>query len=292
MSAQSVHHLEQEYDTSQRFTATLVSSDRITPYEADEIREIVLDVDRPGFAYDVGQSIGIFAPGDPALGGKEHFRLYSVADLPDRSEQGLPRIKICVRRCSYIDEYSGEEYRGIASNYLCDLRAGDQITISGPYGLAFAAPEDHSSNLILICTSTGIAPFRAFVKHLYSNVPDWTGAVWLFYGATNPLEMVYMNDESDDFVNYYDTETFSAFKALSPRPHWSDPIAWDGAIGDRADELLRYFDDPKTHVFVAGLESMREQLDEVFSKRMGSESRWQRRKAEMMAGDRWVELLY
>lgn len=290
--AQAVHHLDQKYDTSERFTARLVSSDRITPSEADEIREIALDVDRPGFSYEVGQSIGIFAPGDPQLGGKEHFRLYSVADLPERNEQGLPRIKICVRRCRYIDDYSGEEYRGVASNYLCDLRTGDEIVISGPYGLPFEPPEDHSSNLILICTSTGIAPFRAFVKHIYRDIPDWTGAVWLFYGATNPLEMVYMNDEQDDFVNYYDKETFEAFKALSPRPHWSDPISWDSAIGDRADELLDRFEDSKTHVYVAGLENMRDELDKVFSARMGSNAKWRRRRAEMAAGGRWVELLY
>ena len=58
----------------------------------------------------MGQSIGLIAPGDPQLGGKEHFRLYSVADLPERSEGGLPRIRICVRRCNYIDQYSGEEF--------------------------------------------------------------------------------------------------------------------------------------------------------------------------------------
>ena len=292
MTAQAIHHLDQEYDTSQRFAAKLVSSDRITPAEADEVREILLDIDRPGFSYEVGQSIGIFAPGDPALGGKEHFRLYSVADLPERSEKDLPRIRICVRRCNYIDEYSGEEFQGVASNYLCDLRAGDEITVSGPYGLPFEVPQDHSSTLILICTSTGIAPFRAFVKHIYREIPDWTGTVWLFYGATNPLDMVYMNDKSDDFVNYYDMDTFFAFKALSPRPHWADPISWDGAIEERADELIRHFEDSKTHVFVAGLEAMRDQLDEVFNRRMGSAANWKRRKAEMMAGNRWVELLY
>lgn len=292
MRAEAVHHLEQEYDTSQRFAAKLVSSNRITPYGTEEIREIVLDVERPGFSYEAGQSIGVIAPGDPQIGGKEHFRLYSVADLPERTEQGLPRIKICVRRCNYIDEYSGEEYRGIASNYLCDLRADDEIVLCGPYGLPFQVPEDHTANLILICTSTGIAPFRAFVKHIYQNVPDWTGPVWLFYGAASRLEMVYMNDEQDDFVNYYDMDTFVAFKALSPRPHWSDPISWDGAIKDRADEFLCRLDDPKTYVYVAGLESMRDELDKVLGKRMGSIAEWRRRKAEMMAGKRWVELLY
>lgn len=292
MTAHATHHLDKEYDTSQRFTAKLVSTDRITPYKVDEIREIVLDIDRPGFSYRVGQSIGVITPGDQQMAREEHFRLYSVADLPEESEQGLPRVKICVRRCNYIDEYSGEEYRGVASNYLCDLREGDEITISGPYGLPFEVPDDHSATLILICTSTGIAPFRAFVKHLYRDIPDWTGTVWLFYGANDPLEMVYMNDEHDDFVNYYDNDTFAAFKALSPRPHWADPISWDGAIDERADELLDHFDDSKTHVYIAGLEDMRDQLDKTFTRRMGSEEKWQRRKAEMMAGKRWVELLY
>ena len=44
--------------------------------------------------------------------------------------------------------------------------------------------------------------------------------------------------------------------------------------------------------FVAGLEQMREELDKVFSNRMGSETKWQRRKAELVAGERWVELIY
>ncbi len=292
MTQPAVLHLEEQYDTSSRFHATVVSTVRITPLEVDEIREILLDVDRPGFSYEAGQSIGVIAPGDPEFGKLEHFRLYSVADLPESSESGHPRIKICVRRCTYIDDYSGEKYPGVASHYLCDLRAGDTITISGPYGLPFVIPEERDANLILICTSTGIAPFRAFVKHIYRDVPDFVGKVWLFYGGENPLELVYMNDEHDDFVNYYDSETFVAFKALSPRPHWADPISWDGAIADRADELIEMFADSKTYVYVAGLEKMRGELDKVFSARMGSPEKWQRRKAELMAGQRWIELLY
>ncbi len=287
----AVTHLE-DYDTHQKFEATVVSSDRITPEEAPEVREITLDLHRPGFDLQLGQSVGVLAPGDPVFGQKHHFRLYSVADLPERGEGGLPRIKIAVRRCSYVDKYSGEEYPGIASNYLCDRVAGDQITMSGPYGLAFEVPEEMDANLILIGTGTGIAPFRAFVKHLHKNVPDWQGTITLFYGARSGLELLYMNDKRDDFTQYYDRETFRAFKALSPRPAWAAPIDWQGALSGRSAELWGLLSQPNTYVYVAGLEKMRGELDAALSEIAGSEKKWERRKAELVAGHRWVELLY
>ncbi|MGB5191730.1 MAG: FAD-binding oxidoreductase, partial [Polyangiales bacterium] len=215
-STSTVTHLE-DYDTEQPFQATVVSSERITSEESGiEVRELTLDVQKPDFEFQLGQSVGVLAPGNADFGQKHHFRLYSVADLPERGAAGLPRIKIVVRRTSYIDKYSGEEYPGVASNYLCNLTPGDRITMSGPYGLAFEVPEEMDANLILIGTSTGIAPFRAFVKHLYRNVPEWKGTITLFYGARSGLELLYMNDKNDDFAQYYDDETFEAFKALSP----------------------------------------------------------------------------
>jgi ferredoxin--NADP+ reductase len=288
---EAVKRLE-DYDTEPRYRATVVCTERITSEESDEVRELVLDVDRPDFPFEVGQSIGVLAPGSSAFGHEHHFRLYSVADLPVSGESGKPRIRICVRRCNYIDEFSGEEYKGIASNYLCDLRARDTLTVTGPYGLAFQVPEERDANLILIGTGTGIAPFRAFVKHLYGSVADWKGKVWLFYGAKSGLEMLYMNDQKDDFAQYYDKETFEAFHALSPRPHWADPIAWDEAIAERGEELWKMLGSAKTYVYVAGLDTMRDELDAVFARLAGSEEKWKRRKAELMAGERWLELLY
>ena len=164
--------------------------------------------------------------------------------------------------------------------------------MTGPYGVAFEVPDEMDANLILIGSGTGIAPFRAFVKHLYGNVSDWKGRVLLFYGAKSGLEMLYMNEEKDDFAQYYDKETFEAFKALSPRPNWADPIAWDQAIAERGDEVWKLLGDPKTYVYVAGLEKMRDELDGVFSRMAGAKDKWARRKSELAAGKRWVELLY
>jgi ferredoxin--NADP+ reductase len=283
----------QDYDVATTFRATVLENRRITSTESpDEIREIVMDVDRPDFPYRVGQSIAVLAPGAKEFGKEHHVRLYSVADLPARSETGHPRITICVKRCNYTDEYSGEEFKGIASHYLCDLAPGAHLAIAGPFGLAFEVPEENDAHLVLIGTGTGIAPFRAFVKHIYRDRPDWKGKVWLFYGARSGLELLYMNDEKDDFGQYYDQETFQAFKALSARPAWSDAIAWDHVFAQRSDEIWEMLGSPKTYVYVAGLEKMREELDNVFAAVAGSRKAWDRRKAELMAGGRWVELVY
>ena len=147
-----------------------------------EVRELVLEVDRSDLPYEVGQSVGVLAPGDRTMGQRFHYRLYSVADLPEAGPSGHPRLKICVRRCSWVDEYSGERRPGVASNYLCDLAAGDRIELTGPFGLAFAVPEDPTTDLLLIGSGTGIAPFRAFVKHLYRHHPDWQRST----GASTP----------------------------------------------------------------------------------------------------------
>ena len=53
-----------EYDTSERFVARVLSNESITPPGAEaEVRELVLEVQRPDFPYEVGQSVGVITPG-------------------------------------------------------------------------------------------------------------------------------------------------------------------------------------------------------------------------------------
>lgn len=281
-----------DYDRSDPCIATVLASHRITEEESEaEVREIVLEMGRD-IACAPGHSIGVLVPGPHPQGHDTHFRLYSIADVPSRSPVGRPEVRIAVRRMTYVDEYSGERFKGIASNYLCDRLPGDAITVAGPYGYAFEIPEDRRSDLILIGAGTGIAPFRAFIRHLYAEVPDWSGRVRLFYGAHTGLELFYMNDVRDDFALYYDYDTFKAFKAVSPRPHWAEPIAWDYCLEERSTEILDMLENVRTRVYLAGLEEARDHLDAVFAGLLGSEREWQRRRAELVAGGRWQELLY
>jgi ferredoxin--NADP+ reductase len=283
----------EELDRSVVYSATVRKNTRITPEDyATEVRELVLDVDGKDFWPTAGQSIGILVEGDPEFGKPEHFRLYSVADTAEKPNPQSTRIKICVRRCDYIDDFSGEIYHGRASHYLCDRVVGDALRVTGPYGEMFQVPDAPDARLILIGAGTGIAPFRAFIRHLYHDSRDFRGHVMLFHGGQTGIDLLYANDVCNDLGLYYDRETFEAIEALSHRPHWSDQIDWGDAIGSRANELTRALLDPHTYVYVAGLEPIREQLDQALGDIFGSAEKWQLRKAELVAGRRWCELLY
>lgn len=282
----------QNFDTKKQYRATLISSERITAEDSSaEVKELVFNVQNDEFHYELGQLVGVLVPGPHEFGHKIHFRLYNIAEAPDGPVQ-QNKITLCVKRCNYIDEFSGEEYQGIASNYLCNLSPGDQITFSGPYGLPFEIPENKLADILMIGMGTGIAPFRAFVKHIYQNLGGWRGKVRMFYGARTGLDMLYMNDKRNDFANYYDEGTFKSFQALSPRPNWDEPIDFEQALQQHQQEVWEMICSPNTYVYIAGLEAISETLDKIFSNMAGGEKIWRRRKAELVAGKRWIELLY
>lgn len=281
-----------EFDITHRHPATVASSTRLALADSpDEVRDIEIDVPARPFSASVpGLSVGVLAPGRAQPGEPHHLRLYTVADLPEAADAGRIRLRLCVKRCSRVDEATGERFPGTASNFLCDLPVGGTLTVTGPYGLAFSVPDDPGANLVLIGAGTGIAPFRAFVKYLYAG--GFTGRVLLLHGGRSGLDRVYKNDEHDDVALYYDQGTFEAISALAPLPIWSDAIDWKGVVAARAKELSDLLVDSHTYVYVAGIESILGDLDVAFAAVMGGPERWAARKAELQAGKRWVELVY
>jgi ferredoxin--NADP+ reductase len=281
-----------DYDTTRQMTASVVNSTRITPENSEtELRHIDLAVDSIDFNYQVGQSVGVLVPGPHEFGKKEYLRLYSIAG-GGTGDDFKPVISLLVKRCFYIDDYNGERYEGKASNYLCDLKKGDAVTLVGPYSLAFTLPKEKDANLLMIGLGTGIAPFRAFIKHIYSELGGWEGDVRLYHGAMSGFELAYMNDQNSDLKYYYDEATFKAFQALSPRPHFDVPVDLEGAIAQNGDEVWSLLQDPKTYVYVAGLRKISELLDEALVKIVGSPDMYQQQKARMIGEGRWAELIY
>lgn len=281
-----------EYDISNPYLATVVKSERITDESTDEVRHIVLNIADSTFHYVEGQSVGVLVPGPHQFGNAHHMRLYSIASSRQGEDQNMAEVSLCVRRCFYIDEVSGERYPGVASNFLCDRAPGDKVQLTGPYGRHFMPPRDNTANLLMIGVGTGIAPFRAFMKHIYDERKEWKGQVRLFYGAKTGMDLLYMNDKNNDFANYYDQDTFKAFEALSPRPHVDAPEDVDRTLSENREEIWSLIQDPKTYVYVSGLAKLEETLEKALVKMAGSEADWKALKDKMVAQGRWSTLFY
>ncbi|QIK38438.1 oxidoreductase [Caldichromatium japonicum] len=262
--------------------AVIKATQRITPETTDEVRHITLEVLDPAFQFVEGQSIGVFVPGPHPFGNDLHIRRYSIANARNVPVGSGVHLEILVRRCFYLDEVSGERYPGIASNYLCDAKVGDQITISGPYPSPFRIPLDNRANLLMIGTGTGIAPFRAFVQLIYERRGDWKGQVRLFYGGHSGLDLMYANDEQTDLANYYDQKTFRAFRALGTRPLMTSSQALEMGLRKHAAEAWRLMQEPNTHVFLSGLSKVIPAFERVMTKQAGSEDDWKQLKQRMI----------
>jgi ferredoxin--NADP+ reductase len=271
------------------FTAKLLSSDRITPESSrEEVRRMVLRTDNSYFDSKVGSCIRVLAPGQ--YGNPYHARLYFIADS-DSFDAGA-QFEICVRRSFYIDEASGEEYAGVASNYLCDLKPGSEIKFSGPVGYPFLVPQNQNSDLLMIGMGTGIAPFRGLIRMIYEKHGGWKGKVRLFHGARSGLELLYVNEVNNDIGNYFDQPTFKAFQAVSPRPAFNAPVALDKALEQNAAEVWEIIESSDSRVYVAGKHQMLDEITVAMSRMAGSADAWAVKRKEMVDAGRWLEVLY
>jgi ferredoxin--NADP+ reductase len=282
-----------EFDITHRYPAKLASSQRITPSDCEaEVRHLVLQAPEGALHYLEGQSIGVLAPGPHAFGNPHHLRLYSIASPREGEDHRADTLSICVRRCFYIDDVSGERYPGKASNYLCDAKPGDTIPITGPYGIPFHIPTDESCKLLMVGAGTGVAPFRAFVKHIYDERKGWKGQVRLFCGARTGMELLYMNDVKRDLGLYYDQESFQAFEALSPRPAFDVPPDLDRVLIQNSYEVWEMVQHPKTFVYLAGLTYAAQKFEKAMAVAAGSLETWRDTRDQLEAEGRISELLY
>ncbi len=271
-----------------KYIAEILRSNRFSSDQMEEIREITLKVEHPDFKCKFNQCIGVLVqhPGTAM-----HHRLYSVAKVPAK-ESERNRFTILVKRCNYIDAFSGEEVQGIASNYLCDRKMGDEISITGPYPLPFRIPNDHYANLIMIGLGTGIVPFRSLIKHIHETRKTWKGKIRLFHGAKSGLDLLYTNDKDKDMSQYYDDQTYYALNDLSPRPYWVDSNDKSPEVVQRAEEILDTLWQSDTYIYVAGDKRILDNLITAFSTIVGSKVKWAIRKADLVRNKKWIEVIY
>jgi len=91
---------------------------------------------------------------------------------------------------------------GIASSYIFDLKPGDKVTISGPYGDFFI--KDTEREMVYIGGGAGMAPLRSHIFHLFNTLKT-NRKVSYWYGARSKREMFYddhFKKIQDKFPNF------------------------------------------------------------------------------------------
>ena len=150
----------------------------------------MLDFGGAAFPVLEGQTIGILPPGLDADGKPHHLRLYSVASPRDGERPRYNNLALTVKRVT--EDHDGRPVVGVASNFLCDLRKGDEVHVVGPYGTTFLMPNHPGSSLLMVCTGTGSAPMRAMTERRRRRIAlKEGGALMLFFGARSPGELPY-----------------------------------------------------------------------------------------------------
>ncbi len=138
-----------------------------------------------------GQSLSVIPPGTDFASGRNHKpRLYSIASTRYGDLLDGNTISLCVRRAEYIDPITGQKdpaKQGVCSNFLCDVRPGDEVSVAGPVGKTMLLPKDPTKDVIMIATGTGIAPFRGFMHRLFMENTlarhMFGGSAWLVLGV-------------------------------------------------------------------------------------------------------------
>lgn len=183
------------------FIGKVKSVERIVgPKATGETCHIIIETDKQ-IPFVEGQSYGVIPPGTKINSrGKEvphGTRLYSIASTRYGDEFDGNTTSLCVRRAVYWDPELGREdpaKKGICSNFLCDAKPGQEVTMTGPTGKLLLMPEDPNIPIVMVATGTGIAPYRAFWRRMFfENIPNYkfTGLAWLFMGVANSDAKLY-----------------------------------------------------------------------------------------------------
>ena len=141
-------------------------------------------------------------------------RAYSMANYPN--EKGLLLFTI---RIAFPPGYKEEIPPGIMSSWVFNLKEGDEVTVSGPFGEFFA--RDTNAEMCFIGGGAGMAPMRSHIFDQFHRLHTKRKATY-WYGARSLKEAFYQDE-------------FDAIAKANPNFTWhlalSEPLPEDNWTG-------------------------------------------------------------
>ena len=166
----------------------------------------------------------------------KRWRSYSIASAPDETNI----VELVIVRLE----------GGAGTAYLFDeVKEGTELTLRGPQGV-FVLPEHIDRDLFLICTGTGVAPFRSMLHHIdrYNILHK---KIYLVFGCRHVTDCLYgqeLKSLENDIDHYYYLPTFS-------REPEENTLVRRGYVHNIYEEILAE-EKPTAHFYLCGWKEM------------------------------------
>jgi Na+-transporting NADH:ubiquinone oxidoreductase subunit F len=148
---------------------------------------------------------------------EETIRAYSMANCPEEAGIIMLNVRIATPPPRNLSLPAGK-----MSSYIWSLKAGDKVTISGPFGEFFAKETDNE--MVFVGGGAGMAPMRSHIFDQLNRL-NTDRKVSFWYGARSKREMFYVEDFD---MLAKENENFEWHVALSdPQPEDN----WEGYTG-------------------------------------------------------------
>merc|ERR1719214_99618 len=245
------------------------------------------------YPYIEGMSMGVISPGPDKTGkSPAAVRLYSIASSAVGDNENEKTVSLCVKRVVELDgkfanREKGEDkpdkagtvfkdnkvYRGVASNYICDLNVGDEVLITGPVGTEMLLPQDPDSVLIMLATGTGIAPMRSYLRLLFNDKAGaasdgsrkFKGLAWLFLGVPYSKSLLYDDENQMYKKEFPDQYRYEYAISREQKNAAGQKMYIQTKLAEYAEELWDLLQYKKTHIYMCGLKGMESGMAEALS---------------------------
>jgi ferredoxin-NADP reductase len=131
----------------------------------------------PVFAFQAGQFVTLDLPIHEQK--NRRWRSYSIASAPD----GANIIELLI---VWLEGGAGTTY------LFQQVSEGSELTVRGPHG-HFIFPNVQDRDLFLVCTGTGIAPFRSMLQYLREH-PVAHQDIHLVFGCRTQSDLLYTDE--------------------------------------------------------------------------------------------------
>jgi len=147
-------------------------------------------------------------------------RAYSMANYPE--EKGIIMLNVRVACPPWDRDANGwaKVPPGIMSSYIFNLKPGDPVTISGPFGEFFA--RETKREMVFIGGGAGMAPMRSHILDQFRRI-NTDRKISFWYGARSFREAFYIEDFDEIQAAHDNFEWHLALSDVIEEDDWDNP---------------------------------------------------------------------